>query len=402
MRLTRAAAKAYIERAPMKSGLFLTSRAWLLAVIVLLIVVPVPSGHGAPSDVPRLSDAAAALETLGKQAQDSSRPEADRIQLIDALGQWQTEQVRPVLLILLEDQLPAIRAAAARALGWPGNRESVKALIERVEAKAEAPPVKAAALEALGRIGDASARPLLVSATHDADKAIREAALRGVTFGPLAHPPDQIPFLRQVAEDADLDLLLRCQAIQALAVMKDTGSADVLVRLLEQGPRYPMPNLTSSPGQAEVMLIRFRQARDVKAWAARALGALGTKSALPLLLKSAEDPDDFFLRYMSVEVLGAWKAPEAVPVLLRRLGDQFDYARVAALWALAEIGDRSVVDPVLARLYDKEPKVRIQAVRTLARLGGEKIRPQLETAQKRDPDPDVQQAVAEALARLGP
>jgi len=161
-----------------------------------------------------------------------------------------------------------------------------------------------------------------------------------------------------------------------------------------------MPYLSPTPSQPEVMMIRYRQARDVKAWSARALGALGAKSTLPLLLKSAEDPDDFFLRMLSIEVLGLWKVPEAVPVLVRRLSDKFDYARVAALWALGEVGDRSVVDAVVGRLVDREPKVRAQAVKTLAALGDPKVRDQLEIAQGRDPDPDVQAAVADALERL--
>src|SRR6266852_4014833 len=112
---------------------------------------------------PPLSDALGALGDLAKQAQDQSRSEADRLPLIEALGQWQTEQVRPPLLALLGDPIPSIRAAAARALGWPGNRAAVAALKERAEVPGEAPAVRAGALEALGRIGDDSARDVMVS-----------------------------------------------------------------------------------------------------------------------------------------------------------------------------------------------------------------------------------------------
>lgn len=348
----------------------------------------------------RLSDAGALLEEVGKQAQDRSQPEAERLKLIEALGRWGTEQVRTPLLALLSDPLASIRAAAARALGWPGNREAVAALRQRVEAPAEAPAVRAAALEALGGIGDDSARALVLSASRDPDAKVREAALQGVTFGRLVSPADRVPLMRQLAGDPDLDLLLRCQAIRALGELKDEGATDLLIRLIEHEPSSPMPRLPNPSDQPQIMMVRYREVRDVRAWAARVLGALDAKSALPVLLKTAEDPDDFFLRLMSIEALGPWKAREALPALVRRLDDPFDYARVAALRGLAEIGDRSVVDAVLGRLDDEIPTVRAQAVYTLGVLGDPKVRPQLETLQDRETNSDVQQVLAATLARL--
>jgi HEAT repeat protein len=372
-------------------------RLWALAVSVLFVVAP---GLGAAPSAPPLSDAGPALEALSTQVKDASRPEAERIQLIEVLGQWEAAQVRAPLLAVLADPLVSIRAAAARALGWRGNVDAVAALRARFEAPGEASAVRAAALEALGQIGDDSTRALLVSETRNPDAKVREAALRGVTVGPLARQADQVAFLRQTAADVDLDLLLRCQAIQGLGALQDTGAVELLTRLLEQGPPFPMPRLSYSLTQSEIMSIRYREVRNVKAWSARALGVLDARSALSVLLKTAEDRDDYFLRLMSLETLRAWKASEAVPVMVRRLRDRFDPARIVALQGLADIGDRSVVDAVLTRLYDREPKVRAQAVKTLASLGDPKARPQLEIAQQRDLDPDVQRALAEALAQL--
>ena len=95
----------------------------------------------------------------------------------------------------------------------------------------------------------------------------------------------------------------------------------------------------------------------------------GKRSDSSLLLKTAEDPHDYFLRLVSLEAIGNWKVEEAVPVLLKRLDDTFDQNRITALWALGGIGDRSVVDPVLLRLSDKAPEVRGQAVTTLRPVG---------------------------------
>ncbi len=371
-----------------------------LAAAVLSSSLGLGLAHAVPAVAAPLSDAAGPLAELAKQAQDSSKPEADRVALITALGQWETDQVREPLLAMLGDPLPGIRAAAARALGWKGNVAVVASLKQRVEAPGEAAIVRAGALEALGKIGDPSVRELLVAGTRDPDPGVREASLRALSTGPLMQSADQALFLRQLAAGTDYDLMLRSQAIQGLGALKDTGATELLIGLIESGPPFPMPNLSPNPSQPEVMMIRYRQARDVKAWSARALGLIGAKSALPVLMKAAEEPSDFFLRMLSIEVLGLWKAPGAVPVLIRRLDDRYDFARIAALWALAEIGDRSALDAVIARLADREPKVRAQAAKTLGQLGDPRAREQLDIAQQRDLDPDVQEAVARALEQL--
>jgi HEAT repeat protein len=383
----------------MRTDTWRTSWIGTVAAAVLCVSPASVVAQGTGAAVP-LSDAAAPLENLAKQTQDQTKPETERVSLIEALGQWETEQVRPPLLGLLADPLPGIRAAAARALGWRGNKPAVASLRSRVETAGEDPLVRAAALDALGRIGDDATRELLESATKDPDPRVREAALRGLTVGGIALPADRALFLRQLAAGVDFDLLLRVHAIQSLAGLKDTGATDLLAGLIEKGPSFPMPYVSANPSQPEVMMIRYRQARDVKAWSARALGILGAKSTMPLLMKSAEDPDDFFLRMMATEVLGYWKAKEAIPILVRRLDDKYEYARIAALWSLGEIGDKGSVDAVIGRLTDREPKVRAQAVKTLGAIGDPRAREQLEIAQGRDPDPDVQAAVAEALERL--
>jgi HEAT repeat protein len=366
---------------------------------VLFLVLSSVIAAAAQTSAP-LSSAAPTLLELGKHAQDTNRPEAERLALVKLLGEWGTAQVREPLVAVLKDPLPSIREAAARALGWQGNREAVSALGERVKAAGETPAVRAAALESLGKIGDDSVRDTVLAATNDPDAKIRGAALGALTTGLLASPTDRIPLLRRVAEDRALDLLMRCEAIQALGTAQDTGATQLLVRLLENEPRIANPLPSAFPNQQEVLAVRFREARDVAAWAAATLGLIQAREALPLLLKSAEDPDDFFLRLTSVGALVAWKAPEAVPVLVRRLGDPFPDVRARALAGLAQAGDRSVTDAVLARLSDQVAWVRIQAIAALVELGDPRARAEFERLSKEELDSDVQRALRAALARL--
>ena len=150
------------------------------------------------------------------------------------------------------------------------------------------------------------------------------------------------------------------------------------------------------------MALRYAQARDVAAWAAAGLGVLEVRAAVPLLLKTAEDTSDFFLRLMSIRSLITWNVPEAFPVFVRRLEDPLTDNRVLALMGIERLGDRKAVEPVLARITDESPAVRAQAIATLAALGDAKVRPSLEALQQTEPDPNVQGALEAALSRLAP
>ena len=377
-------------------------RWWPILPAVALALLFCPVGQARAADEPRFSNAEPVLQEIAKQLQDQSLPEAERLAIVKILGDWKAAQVRAPLLATLDDTSPAMRAASARALGWEGNREAVTALRRRLEAPGEVAIVRAAALEALGVIGDASVRDVVLAAAQDQDPAVREAALYSVTFRALGDPADRVPLLRRIAEDRGLNLQTRSEAILSLGALKDTGAADLLMRLLEGEPRHPMPLPGPSPSQQELMLIRYRQTRDVRAWAAKSLGLIEARIAVPLLMKSAEDQGDFFLRLTSLESLVIFNATEALPVLVRRLEDPFPGARVVALEGLSKARDRSVVDKVLARLSDRATDVRAQAVRTLADLGDPRARPPLEALRKTELEADVQLALEAALARLAP
>jgi HEAT repeat protein len=371
-------------------------RWWACGFLVLaLLWGSAPPAAGAPP----LSNAGPALDEMGKRIEDQSLPAAERLEIIGVLGQWATAQARPPLVAVLKDPLPEIRAAAARALGWPGNNDAVPALRERIETPGEAAVVRAAAVGSLGRIGDRAVRALVITATSDPDMSVRTAALASVTFGSLADPADRTAYLMRVAEDRALEAQLRAAAVRALGSVKAEGVVESLTRILEHEPRMTIALPPGQPTELQVMTLRYAQARDVAGWTASALGQLEARSALPLLLRTAEDPNDFFLRQMSIWTLVAWNVPEAFPVLVRRLEDPLADNRILALGGLARLGDRQAVDPVLARLSDQSAPVRAQAVKTLGALGDPKVRQPLEALQQTESDPDVLGALEDELAR---
>ena len=101
-------------------------RWWVWGTLALVLVWLSSEGRAA-APAP-LSNVEPAVEELGKGLADQSRPVAERLEIIQVFEGWAAPQVRGPLLAALQDPLPALRAAAARALGWPGNREAVAAL----------------------------------------------------------------------------------------------------------------------------------------------------------------------------------------------------------------------------------------------------------------------------------
>jgi HEAT repeat protein len=375
----------------------MTGRWWLGAALVVVLSL---SSYGQGASPAPLANFDAALVQLAKDLADQNLPVAQRLEVVRTLAGWGTPEVREPLLAALKDPSPEIRATAAIALGSPDNREAAPALRAVAESPGESPLVTAGALEALGVIGDPSSRALLVAATRHTDARVRQSALKSLALGPLADPADRVQYLIQLAEDAALQQLLRCDAIRELSGVSEDRVVDSLIRILENEPRFAMALPEGGGNAQQIMEIRRIQARDVAAWAAEGLGALKAKRALALLMRTAEDRSDFFLRLMSLRSLILLELPEARPVFVRLLDDPVPDVRMWGLIGLGQLADRTAVGAVQTRLTDPSPLVRTQAVKTLALLGDAKVRPVLEDLQKRETDSNVQYAVEEALTQL--
>jgi HEAT repeat protein len=239
-----------------------------------------------------------------------------------------------------------------------------------------------------------------VAATQSPDAGVREAALWSVALGPLVDPADRTSHLLRLAADQAIGGQVRCDAIRAMIEVKEDRVVDTLMQILEREPRANIALPAGPPTQQQIMFLRYSQAKDVAAWAAGALGQFQSKRTLPLLLRTAEDREDFFLRLMTLQALVRWGAVEALPVFVRRLEDPLADNRILALMGLAKLGDRTVLGSVLPRLSDQSPPVRAQAVVTLAVLGDAKVRPSLEALQQKESDSDVLSALDEALSKL--
>jgi HEAT repeat protein len=105
----------------------------------------------------------------------------------------------------------------------------------------------------------------------------------------------------------------------------------------------------------------------VRASAGRALGRLGTRDAMPDLVRALRDP------VVDVRVVAAaaiWRLPDpaAVPALLELLRDPDGSARQWSALALGVIRDLRATEPLIALLEDPEGHVRMDVLRSLGRI----------------------------------
>lgn len=366
------------------------------ALLVLVALLFVSSAHAAAP----LSTAAPILQQVAQRARDASLDERERVEAIGVLGQWATADVRGPLLDVLRDPKADIRAAAARALGWPDNDPAIAPLRARVEDPAEPATVRVAALVALAKIGKAVPRDVFVAATRDAEGKVREEGFRPLIEGDRIDRADLVPLAVRAVQDEGVSLQFRAEAIRALARAGDRSVVPVLVKIVETGRRIKMPVPPPNATQQQLMPVRYQQIRDLRAWATRALADLGDRSVVPLVLTVAEDPDDYFLRLQGVYTLIVWQVPQGLPVMVRLLQDPSHDVRTAATAGAGVLGNASTVDPVAGRLKDDHPGVRAQAALALGQLGGPAAKRHLTDARQSEKDPQVLQALEAALSRL--
>lgn len=236
------------------------------------------------------------------------------------------------------------RVRAAVALGALGSRRAVPALVRTLRDVREADyDVRAACAHALGQLGDdAAVEPLTTARDDDTYTQVRQAA-----------------------------------AAALVALGEPNGRLDPLVAELRA--LYPVASDTEpDPGPDDEDSDEEEASRP------------------PLeLLEQGRGWE----RIDAAKALGEQRCREAVPALVRVLGDREVWLRDAATEALGRIGDTRALEPLGERLRDADPMVRCTAAAALAECRDARAIPVLQQAMA-DPDEDVRESVADALTSL--
>ena len=106
----------------------------------------------------------------------------------------------------------------------------------------------------------------------------------------------------------------------------------------------------------------------VRRYLVLALGKLGDRSAVPVLLNATKDPDPE-TRLYSVWALGMLGDPRAIDAVLEASRSEDPGMRKMAAYVAGKLGDRRVIPRLQVLLEDRVPDVRWNAAIALATLG---------------------------------
>jgi HEAT repeat protein len=223
----------------------------------------------------------------------------------------------------------------------------------------------------------------------------------------LAAVAKAVPALVEVLRDRHEDeSSVKVAAASALAKLRDPSAIALLVKELldvdEQSSRTVAEALVAFGELAVGPLLELLPDAGHPAgrlWAARILGRIGDSRAVDDLVARLNDRDDR-LRMAAAEALGAIADARALqPIVRATLRDPAPQVRAHAAGAVARIEGERAVDVLVAALADPDYATRIRALEAFETMRIEDTSP-LEAA-LRDPNAEVRRRAALALERVG-
>jgi HEAT repeat protein len=331
--------------------------------------------------------------------------------LLDALNDSGTEELRPLALVVGWLEGAAVERALTRLLGHADARgEVIEALVRhgsRVtellieQLGSEDLEIRKAAVVALGRIGDARAAPALIEALDEDAELVIPAA------DALAKIGDPRAFEALLALVGDPNAGVRQAVVGALNSLGSPQMPARVLPLLEDAD----PNVRESAvkvagyfGYPECVELLLKRRHDederVRRAAVEHLPFIEDERATPALVSALrhETPK---VRASAASALALAEGAEVAASLIEALGDEDSWVRY---FAARSLGRQMIVESAdaLAALAreDKANHVRIAAVEALGNIGGETAFKAVTPLLKSD-EPDIVRVAADALGRMG-
>jgi HEAT repeat protein len=266
------------------------------------------------------------------------RNRSRRLAVLELQAAAGSRRAVPHLAHILDSADRDERRGAARALGFLGGEEAVEALKARISTE-EDPDVLRFLFEALARAGDRSDVAYLEAQANLAGNTrVAEAARRSADR------------LRNLSEEMPVARLERLVEQRDLAALNHLG------------PRY-VPHFIRLVEDPSVAL-------EVRLVAAHRLGQVGREEDLVEVSGVAFDEGaEPYLRKVLLESFAQARVTGLriqIETIVTR--ETFALPRVAALRALAELGDRGTYPTILEAMTDPDRDVRREAARTLGYL----------------------------------
>jgi HEAT repeat protein len=335
------------------------------------------------------------LARLGRPGALAALAALAELRLSGAAAAGAAERVAP-LVDPARTPDPAVRSAAARALGGLGGAAASAAVSRRAEALSARIAERRARWVAAPVPAGAAAEWIDAVSLDDA----AELAAVLTAAGRLGLDGAEALALRWVRDPL---APVRAGAVEALAALGTGGALDAVAAAIEDGDpgvrAAAVEGLARFGARGVPALARAVEAPDAapegRIALARALGESGAAEAIPplaRLLEGASAP-------AAALALARVAAPGATPPLAAYLAVPGAPGRADAIEALASLAAREAAPAIADLLTDDRPEIRATAARALGRLGYEAASPRLESLRS-DYYGRVRRAAVEALAKL--
>jgi HEAT repeat protein len=329
----------------------------------------------------------------------------------------------PALLTTLRSRDPNLRAAAIEALVKVGDPSALKPLRKLTKDKALAPregeTVGKLAAAAIARL---SAKPAPAQEPVEAARLPDDAETRAAELPSAPAEKKLAPLddeLRKGTDEtgepapapAPAELPVTDSEIRSGPDGGRVSAPDVQSEAPVEAPPEPLMNEDGTWIALTDLLARLRDADwDVRQNAAKTLRAqaralrgmseLDETYAIGQLADALRD-DDYAVRWAVVSALAWLRDDAAVPMLLEAMHDRHFTVRLAVIRAFEEIGSPAVGPALSELLRDTHALVREKAAEALGILRAPAADEALNAALK-DREPFVRRAAAEALGELRP
>ncbi|MBW4494947.1 MAG: HEAT repeat domain-containing protein [Oscillatoria princeps RMCB-10] len=289
----------------------------------------------------------------------------------------ESDRAFPYLQQALSDPDPWVRYYAARSTGTHGYPEAVAALTQLVRAD-RANQVRAAAVEALGRIAHTSQAeaivkllaPLATDLAGDGDLA--RAAI--AALGMIEHPDAGGPLLSALQSP---NPLRRCDALIALGKRGGEGAVGAILWLAASDPEATVANAATDA------LARISSEEAIAALIDLSADQQRVKACIAALLRTEARTGVSFDK--QIEWIG------------RGLSHPQAQVRCAVVEVLTRLKHPHASQLLISALDDAEASVRLTALRSLGYLGNRSAQQKLAALSRTDPDPAVRRAAQKVL-----
>ncbi|MEW5975637.1 MAG: HEAT repeat domain-containing protein [Acidobacteriota bacterium] len=282
------------------------------------------------------------------------------------------------LKVELRDQDPKVRKKAAQQLGATRSREAVPPLL----AAASDPDVEVReeVVKALGLLKDESAITMLLTTLKDRSDSVREESI--IALVNLYADRDAGFSITRIAK----------KVYRKINVFSDKVGNDPLV--IESYVRV-------APAVIDGLSDRlFDSSMAIRVGAAKALGILRAKPALPRMIEAMKTGDSN-VRVAILRSLYKIRDASVDSEILIYLNDQDKGVRDETILTLGLLRSTAAL-PAIRRLYDENPdtKLRLRAFQAISLIGDPSSLDLFRRLLK-DPDAIYRQYAAEGMARVG-